>query len=69
MDNNDWDRFYELYLRTCGAVASGELTENQLAMATSFQVLSQAILDVNERLAKIESSTDKPLVIGTPYGY
>lgn len=67
MEANDWKRIEELSIQAGAALRSGQLNEMQGADAMAFHTLSLCLLDLNDRLARLESPPDKPLVI-TPYG-
>lgn len=61
MDRTDWLEIKELVKGAEGALLSGQLNEWQHADCTSFHVLASAILDLNDRLAKLDVTTDKPM--------
>jgi hypothetical protein len=64
MDASDYKRIEELMHGAGGAlVYAKDLEDWQTADATTFHVLSMAILDLNDRLEKLKAATDKPLVI------
>lgn len=77
MDESDWKRIEELVHQAGGvANAPSGIPDNVRADAMSFHTLGLVALDlkeqvtaINDRLARLEAPADKPLVIGTPYGY
>lgn len=68
MDKEDWKRLEEL-IHQAGGVANtpSSVPDMVRADAMSFHTLGLAILDINDRLAKLVPPTDKSLLI-TPHG-
>lgn len=72
MDETDWKRFEELVYQAGGVLHDGSnLTESQAAHAMSFHTLGLAILDIEDRMARLESasnqSTSPSIIIPTVY--
>lgn len=73
ISKTDWSELFMLTRQAEGALLSGQLTETQSAIATTFLSLGMHVLDLNERLAEIETTgvaiaddaADKPLVISS----
>lgn len=68
ISKTDWSELFMLTRQAEGALLSGQLTDTQSAIATTFLSLGMHILDLNERLNQLEvagtdDATDKPLVI------
>jgi hypothetical protein len=68
MDNEDWESLEEL-INQAGGVAStpNVVPDSVRADAMSFHTLGLAILDIQTRLAGLESASNKPVFYG-PYG-
>lgn len=64
MDNTDWLEIEQLVRGAEGALLSGQLNEWQHADCTAFHVLATAILDLDDRLAAIEATTDQSVEDG-----
>lgn len=63
MDPTDYAQLAILLRGAEKALLSGTLNDWQHANTTSFHVLASAIIDINDRLAQLETSTDKSLVV------
>jgi hypothetical protein len=69
MDHEDWKRIEEL-VHQAGGVAhsdSASIPDMVRADAMSFHTLGLALLDIYDRLARLEAPTHKPILL-TPYG-
>lgn len=64
MDKTDWLEIKELVKGAEGALISGQLNEWQHADCTSFHVLATAILNLNDRLARLEPSPNQFVAYG-----
>lgn len=72
MDLEDWKRFEELVYQAGGvANTDTKVPDGVRADAMSFHTLGLAILDVQNRLAELQSATNKPerSTIIVPNGY
>ena len=60
MDNEDWKRLEELVHQAGGvANAAGPVPDSIRADAMSFHTLGLAILDIQNRLARLEPTSDQ----------
>jgi len=63
MDTEDWKRLEELIHQAGGvANASSDIPHEVRADAMSFHTLGLAILDLHDRMEKLNAATHKPLV-------
>lgn len=72
MDNDDWKRIEELIHQAGGvANAPSSIPDMVRADAMSFHTLGLCILDLHDRLARIEATTNQPQQhrILVPNGY
>lgn len=63
MDREDYDEIDSLLRGAAHMLVSGQLNEWQHANTSTFHLLATAILDLNDRLARLELPADKPLVL------
>ena len=61
MEQTDWLEMKELIRGAEGAILSGTLNEWQHASTSTFHILASALLDLNGRLARLESTPNKPV--------
>jgi hypothetical protein len=68
MDSEDWKRIEEL-IHQAGGVANAEASVPDMvrADAMSFHTLGVAILDIQDRMARLEAASNKPVFYGA-YG-
>jgi len=65
MDSEDWKRLQELIYQAGGiANSAGEIPDVVRADAMSFNTLGLALLDIQTRLARLETASDKPTFYG-----
>lgn len=68
MESKDWAELWQLNEQAKVALMMGQLTEVQMADAMSFHTLATFIIELNERLSKLDgfnSTTYQPLVISS----
>lgn len=63
MDNLDYSELRMLVRGAQSAIMSGTLNDWQHANTSTFHVLAEAILDIHDRLARLEVTPDKSLLI------
>jgi hypothetical protein len=63
VDKQDYLEIESLLRGAAQMIVSGQLNDWQHANTSTFHLLATAVLDINDRLARLETSTDKPLVI------
>lgn len=61
MDKQDYLEIESLLRGAAQMIVSGQLNDWQHANTSTFHLLATAILDLNDRLASIETTTDKPM--------
>jgi len=61
MSSLDWLEMKELIRGAEGAILSGTLNEWQHASTSTFHILATGLLDLNNRLARLESTTNQPV--------
>lgn len=73
VDSEDWDRFEELVYQAGGVLNDlhRDLPDGVRADAMSFHTLGLAILDISNRIGRLEASANKPerSTIIVPNGY
>ena len=62
MEQTDWLEMKELIRGAEGAILSGTLNEWQHASTSTFHILATALVSLNDRLARLESATNQPMV-------
>lgn len=67
MDQTDYNEIDSLLRGAARMLMEAHLNDWQHANTSTFHVLATAILDLNDRLAKIEPASDKSLVLTTDY--
>lgn len=71
MESTEWAELRQLNEQAKVALMMGQLNESQMADAMSFHTLATFIIELNERLSKLDgfkSETYQPLVIPTGMG-
>lgn len=68
MDAIDYSELRMLIRGSEKAIMSGTLNEWQHANTSTFHILAVAIVDLHDRLARLEVTTDKSVDPGTVYG-
>jgi hypothetical protein len=63
MDQTDYLEIENLLRGAAQMLVAGQLNDWQHANTSTFHLLATAVLDLNDRLARLETSSDKPLVI------
>lgn len=63
MNEIDYSELRMLLRGSEKAIMSGTLNEWQHANTSTFHVLATAILDLHDRLARLEVTPDKPLLV------
>ena len=68
MDKIDYSELRMLIRGSEKAIMSGTLNEWQHANTSTFHILAEAIVDLHDRLARLEVTSDKLTGPGTVYG-
>ena len=63
MDEIDYSELRLLVRGASAAIMSGTLNDWQHANTSTFHVLAEAILDIHDRLARLEVTPDKSLLL------
>jgi hypothetical protein len=61
MGSKDWLELQQLVRSAEAAIMSGTLNDWQHANTSTFHVLANALLDLNNRLARFETASDQSL--------
>jgi hypothetical protein len=63
MDNIDYSELRMLIKGAEKAIMSGTLNDWQHANTSTFHILASAVVDLHDRLARLEVTPDKPILI------
>lgn len=63
MDTIDYSELRLLIRGAQGAIMSGTLNDWQHANTSTFHVLAEAIVDLHDRLARLEVTPDKSIIL------